>query len=298
MAFARRGATAALVNRESVASEANREFAFSDADFRSLAGLAYDYAGIALADSKRNLIYTRLSRRLRALRLSSFREYREYLANTNAELEQFINAISTNLTKFFREAHHFDHFRTHVAVPFASAMPRAPGRRLRVWSAGCSTGEEPYTIAVVLVHEIRDIAQHDVRILATDIDTTVLAKGITGEYPPSSIDEIPRTYRDYFRPAEGSGKLGDIVMSDEVRSLIKFGRLNLMEPWPFRGKFDAIFCRNVMIYFDNSTKARIVDRFTKQLRPGGLLYIGHSESLVGSHHGLQLVGRTVYRRDA
>jgi chemotaxis protein methyltransferase CheR len=298
MAFAQRGAAASLADREASTSDPNREFAFSDADFHDLAGLAYDYAGIALADNKRNLVYSRLSRRLRALGLSSFREYREYLGDVDSELEHFINAISTNLTKFFREAHHFDHFRTHVAVPFANVASRAAERRLRVWSAGCSTGEEPYTIAVVLAREIRDCAHQDVRILATDIDTAVLAKGVAGEYAASSIDEVPRTYRDYFRPAAGDGDSEDIVMGDEVRQLIKFGRLNLMEPWPFRGKFDAIFCRNVMIYFDNPTKSQIVDRFTQQLRPGGFLYIGHSESLVGSHHRLQLVGRTVYRRDA
>ena len=297
MAFAQRGAAAALVDSESPTPESQREFSFTDADFRSLAGFAYDCAGIALADSKRNLIYSRLSRRLRTLGLSSFRDYREYLAATESELEHFINAISTNLTKFFREAHHFEHFRAHVAVPFGNAASRAHGGRLRVWSAGCSTGEEPYTISVVLAREIRNISQQDVRILATDIDTSVLAKGSAGEYPLSSIDEVPRTYREYFRPAgDVDGK--SIVMGDDVRSVIKFARLNLMEPWPFRGKFDAIFCRNVMIYFDNPTKAKIVDRFTQQLRPGGFLYIGHSESLIGSHHDLEPVGRTVYRREA
>jgi chemotaxis protein methyltransferase CheR len=293
MALAQRSAAAVPASIPS--PESDREFAFSDADFRSLARLAYEYAGIALADSKRNLVYTRLSRRLRALGLASFRDYRNHLASTESELEQFINAISTNLTRFFREGHHFDHFRAHIAAPFSTAMPRSAGSRLRVWSAGCSTGEEAYTIAIVLAHQIRDIAQHDVRILATDIDTAVLAKGMGGEYALSGIGDIPTTYREYFR-ASGNG--GDVVMDGSVRSLIRFGRLNLMESWPFRGKFDAIFCRNVMIYFDNPTKAQIVDRFTQQLQPGGFLYIGHSESLMGSHPGLRLVGRTVYRREA
>ncbi len=282
MGFGKSGAVA-------LAADEDREFTFSDADFRSLANLAYEYAGIALADSKRNLVYSRLSRRLRALGLGSFREYRAYLAETDAELEQFINAISTNLTKFFREAHHFEHLRARVAVPFAA---NPSGRSLRIWSAGCSTGEEPYTIAVVLAREIRDIARHDVRILATDIDTSVLAKGLAGQYPLNSIDEVPKVYREYFHAA------GDeVVMGDDVHALIKFARLNLMESWPFHGKFDAIFCRNVMIYFDNPTKAKIVERFTRQLKPGGFLYIGHSESLIGAHHGLDLVGRTVYRRE-
>jgi chemotaxis protein methyltransferase CheR len=263
-----------------------------------LAQFAYTHAGIALADSKRNLIYSRLSRRLRALGQTTFKEYRDYLAENESELENFINAISTNLTKFFREAHHFDHFRTHVAVPFVQEAHGRSGQRLRVWSAGCSTGEEPYTIAVVLKREIRNPADHDVRILATDIDTNVIAKGAAGEYPVSSIDEVPKTYREYFQPVDGDPNAAEIVMGDEVRSLISFARLNLMEPWPFRGRFDAIFCRNVMIYFDGPTKSKLVDRFTQQLKPGGWLYIGHSESLIGSHPGLQLVGRTVYRREA
>jgi chemotaxis protein methyltransferase CheR len=247
---------------------------------------------------KRNLIYTRLSRRLRMLGQTTFKEYRDYLIANESELENFINAISTNLTKFFRESHHFDHFRTHVAVPFVQQAHGKSGQRLRVWSAGCSTGEEPYTIAVVLKREIRNPADQDVRILATDIDTNVIAKGAAGEYPLTSIDEVPKTYREYFQPLGGEPDATDIVMGDEVRSLISFARLNLMDPWPFRGRFDAIFCRNVMIYFDGPTKSALVDRFTQQLKPGGWLYIGHSESLIGSHPGLQLVGRTVYRREA
>jgi chemotaxis protein methyltransferase CheR len=292
-----RGAALAFVSSEAASADSQREFTFSDADFRDLAQFAYNYAGIALTDSKRNLVYSRLSRRLRALGLSSFREYRDHLAANDSELEGFINAISTNLTKFFREAHHFDHFRTHVAAPFARANGTTV-RRLRVWSAGCSTGEEAYTIAVVLKREIRDIKRHDVRILATDIDTDVLSKGIGGEYPISSIEEVPKVYREYFQPADGSRKSTTVAIGDEVRSLVTFRRLNLIEPWPFNGKFDAIFCRNVMIYFDGPTKSRLVERFTQQLTPGGWLFIGHSESLIGSHPGLQLVGRTIYRREA
>ncbi len=292
-----RNSVAAVAPSESAAADSAREFAFSDADFRDLAQYAYDQAGIALADNKRNLVYSRLSRRLRALNQTTFREYREYLAATPSELEAFINAISTNLTKFFRESHHFDHFRTHVAVPFGQS--RQPGaRRLRVWSAGCSTGEEPHTIAVVLKREIRDIRNHDVRILATDIDTEVIAKGKRGEYPVASIDEVPKVYREYFKAGPSTSKTENVAVADEVRSLITFRRLNLMEQWPFSGLFDAIFCRNVMIYFDGPTKTKLVNRFTQQIKPGGWLYIGHSESLIGAHPGLELVGRTIYRREA
>ena len=293
-----RGAAVALVGSEPAAAEPLREFAFSDADFRSLAQFAYEQAGIALSDSKRNLVYSRLSRRLRALGLTSFRQYREHLAANVSELESFINAISTNLTKFFREAHHFDHFRTHVAVPFVQDAHGKVGRRLRVWSAGCSTGEEPYTIAVVLKREIRDIDRHDARILATDIDTEVLGKGARGEYPANSIDEVPKTYREFFQPVGGDRASENVMVGRDIRSLVTFRRLNLMESWPFTGNFDAIFCRNVMIYFDGPTKTALVERFTQKLKPGGWLYIGHSESLIGSHPGLRLIGRTTYRREA
>jgi chemotaxis protein methyltransferase CheR len=278
--------------------DGQREFAFSEADFRSLAQVAYDYAGIALSDSKRNLLYSRLSRRLRVLGHASFREYRDYLAGNEREIEMFINSISTNHTKFFREEHHFDHLRSHLVLPFAQAAQSGGSRRLRIWSAGCSSGEEPYTIAVVLKRELRDLRSLDVRILATDIDTDVLAKAGRGEFPLPSIDEVPKAYQGYFNETRGSGANAKVSMDPDVKSLITFRRLNLMEPWPFRGMFDAIFCRNVMIYFDGPTKSTLIDRFVQQIGPGGWLYIGHSESLIGSHPGLQSVGRTIYRRDA
>lgn len=269
-----------------------REFAFSEADFRSLAQLAYDYAGISLSESKRNLLYSRLSRRLRALELNSFREYRDYLANNEREIENFINSISTNHTKFFREDHHFDHFRSRVAVPFAQAAGK-PGARLRVWSAACSTGEEPYTISVVLKRELRTLANRDVKILATDIDTEVLGKAARGEFAAAATADVPKPYLSFFKPL-GSGD--KVTVDDDVREAITFRRLNLMEPWPFRGLFDAIFCRNVMIYFDAPTKATLIERLSKQIKPGGWLYIGHSESLIGTHMELRPAGRTIYRR--
>lgn len=273
------------------AGDASREFQFSDADFRGLVDLAYQFAGIALSDSKRNLVYSRLSRRLRVLGMKSFSDYREYLEATESERENFINAISTNLTKFFRESHHFDHFRDEIAIPFSRNRST---NRLRIWSAGCSSGEEPHTIAMVLKREIRDVERQDVRILATDIDTEMVARGTRGEYSENSLDEVPRAYQEYFERAPG--KANTLVVDRSVRSLIAFKRLNLMETWPFKGPFDAIFCRNVMIYFDGPTKAQLIERFTEKIRPGGFLYIGHSESLNGAHPGISLVGRTIYRR--
>jgi chemotaxis protein methyltransferase CheR len=271
---------------------APREFDFADADFRALAKLAYDYAGITLPDAKKNLVYGRLSRRLRTLGLMTFEDYRNYLTdNADREMQLFINALSTNHTKFFREQHHFDHFLSEVIAPFNEH--HASGGRLRVWSAGCSSGEEPHTIALLLQAEVKNIAGRDVRILATDIDTDVLRRAALGVFSAEAATSVPAKYRKLLsQPADD-----DTVSIDrKVCGLITFGHLNLMNDWPVRGPFDAIFCRNVMIYFDQPTKARLVERFTDLLRVGGWLYIGHSESLIGSHPRLKLSGRTIYRR--
>ena len=275
-------------------TSASREFQFSDADFRFLSKLAYEHAGIVLSDNKYNLVYSRLSRRLRTLAMSSFRDYRDYISSDSKEIENFINSISTNHTKFFRESHHFDHFRTKVVLPFVQSLSKSSSKRMRIWSAGCSSGEEPYTIAAVVRRELKISVDHDLKILATDIDTDILAKAQRGEYAASAVSDVPKTYQEYFRPAAGE----KLMIADSARSLITFRKLNLLQPWPFSGLFDAIFCRNVMIYFDGPTKANLVERFTQQLKPGGWLYIGHSESLMGTHPGLKLVGRTIYRRDA
>jgi chemotaxis protein methyltransferase CheR len=273
---------------------AQREFEFSEADFQALSKIAYEYAGIMLPEAKKNLLYGRLSRRLRSLGLSSFEDYRQYLKeNSTEELQLFINALSTNHTKFFREQNHFEHFVSDVVVPFLRAHPT--GGRLRIWSAGCSSGEEPHTIALILAAEIKDIASRDVRILATDIDTDVLRKAAQGIFSAEAVSAVPAKYRGPLAKAEGD----NVAIDRKVCSLISFGHLNFMdEKWPMRGPFEAIFCRNVMIYFDGSTKTRLVDRFTDLLRIGSWLYIGHSESLLGSHPRLKLAGRTIYRRTA
>ncbi len=275
---------------------AQREFDFSDADFQALSKIAYEHAGIMLPEAKKNLLYGRLSRRLRSLGFTSFEEYRQYLKeNSGEELQLFINALSTNHTKFFREQHHFEHFVSDVVTPFLAANPT--GGRLRIWSAGCSSGEEPHTIALILAAEIKDLASRDVRILATDIDTDVLRKAAQGIFSSEAVSAVPAKYRaPLSKAADGSD---NVVVDRKVCSLISFGHLNFMDDkWPMRGPFDAIFCRNVMIYFDGPTKNRLVDRFTDLLRVGSWLYIGHSESLLGSHPRLKLAGRTIYRRTA
>src|ERR1700722_2232699 len=200
-----RAAVAALPNSGAAAPDPEREFAFSKGDFEYLAALAYERAGISLSDSKRNLVYGRLSRRLRALELTSFSEYRAYPESDSGEIERFINSISTNHARFFREVHHFTHFRSSLAATFAQQDQKRGVRRLRIWSAGCSTGEEPYTIALVLRREIADMNRHDVKILATDIDTDVLAKASRGEYAADALDHIPDPFCRYFKPTEDSG---------------------------------------------------------------------------------------------
>ena len=274
-------------------AQAQREFEFSDADFYALAKIAYEHAGITLPEAKRNLVYGRLSRRLRALGLSTFESYRQYLSeHADEELQQFVNAISTNLTKFFREAHHFEHFVSNVIAPYVSAYPNSGGK-LRIWSAGCSTGEEPHTIALLLHGEIKNISTRDIRILATDIDTEVIRRGTLGVFTAEAVAPVPAKYRGPLKKADDGD---NVAVGEGVRSLISFGQLNLMHDWPIKGPFDAIFCRNVMIYFDAPTKAKLVNRFTDLLRMDGWLYIGHSESLIGSHPRLKLAGRTIYRR--
>ncbi|MGE0675893.1 CheR family methyltransferase [Pseudolabrys sp.] len=283
----------ALKSDDASQSTLGREFDFTDDDFRFLAKCAYEHAGIALSDNKVNLVYGRLSRRLRALKLPDFKTYRDYLTKNDREIENFINSISTNHTKFFRESHHFDHLHANVSAPFG--RERMAGRRMRIWSAGCSSGEEPYTIASVLARDIPDLKRHDVLILATDIDTEILSRAARGEYQPAAVDEIPAAYKPFFSVETRAGREA-MVVADDLRDIVRFKQLNLMQDWPIKGLFDAIFCRNVMIYFDAPTKARLIDRFIAQLKPDGWLYIGHSESLTGGHPGLKLMGRTIYRK--
>ena len=277
-----------------------REYAFSDDDFRVLAQAAKKHAGITLSDAKRSLIYSRLSRRLRALGMTSFAEYRALLERPEGEgeIEKFINSVTTNYTKFFREGHHFEHLTSEVVGRFSREHGAKGGGRLRIWSAGCSTGEEPYTIALVLKREIAGLARQDVKLLATDIDTDVLGKASRGRYPAAALDEIPDKYQSGLVVDRDADQASQVGFTPEVRSLISFGHLNLMEPWPFSGLFDAIFCRNVIIYFDAPTKLKLIERFVRQLKPQGHLYIGHSESLVGASLGLRLVGRTTYRKES
>ncbi|MEQ8492811.1 MAG: protein-glutamate O-methyltransferase CheR, partial [Gammaproteobacteria bacterium] len=224
-----------------ILAASTHEYAFDDGHFNLLRKLVAEHAGIALNDSKRELVYGRLARRIRALGLGGFDDYCALLRrDPDAEMMEFINAITTNLTAFFRENHHFE-FLAETAIPEFLAA-NASRRRLRIWSAGCSTGEEPYSIAMTLLESIPNAANWDIRILATDIDSNVVTTAATGLYAESRMAGISDARRRrWFEPA--AGQPGYASVKGEVRELIRFAPLNLMQEWPFKGPFDAIFCR-------------------------------------------------------
>jgi len=270
------------------------EAELSDNEFEALRRLIYTHTGIALAPYKRYLVQARLGRRLRALNLATYAEYHELLVSGNgAELTQFINAMTTNKTDFFRESHHFDYLRT----TWLPARRAAGARRLRLWSAACSTGEEPYTIAITVLDALDGAAGWDVKILASDIDTEVLARAETGTYTLEQVKPVPPPLlTKHFQRGRGQQE-GSVRVSAAVRSLIAFRRINFLDdPWPIRATFDAIFCRNVLIYFDRPTQQRLLTRLLGYLAPDGLIFLGHSESAFGLVAGLSPVGATIYRR--
>lgn len=265
----------------------------TDREFIGLRDLIHNVTGIALADGKRDMISRRLSRRVKALGLASFQAYYEYVRSGDpAEIENLTNAITTNLTYFFREAHHFEHLEK-VVLP---AICAGQSKRLRIWSAGCSSGEEPYSIAIGLRESIPDIEDWDVKILATDLDSEMLTRCTRGIYSRDQVRKVPLARLNrWFMKGTGVNS-GHVRVKPELQSLIRFGQLNLISDWPVRGEFDVIFCRNVMIYFDKPTQAKLVDRFTNRLREEGHLFVGHSESLLNVTDRLELLKNTVYRK--
>jgi chemotaxis protein methyltransferase CheR len=277
-------------------SQLLREYEFSDQDFQRVRRMVYQQTGIALSESKRQLVYGRLSRRLRALRLREFDTYLQRVEGGDAEeMQHFRNAITTNLTSFFRENHHFDFLANHL-LPHLEFQNRA-SRRIRIWSAGCSTGEEPYSIAMVLLESAAHLARSwDVRILATDIDTNVLEHATRGVYSHERVERLDasRLLR-WFEPVPGDEKF---LVSETVRQLVTFKQLNLISDWPMKGPFDLIFCRNVVIYFDRQTQRQIIGRMEELQRDGDYLVMGHSESLLDISTRYRLVGNTIHRRTA
>jgi chemotaxis protein methyltransferase CheR len=281
--------------RDTVTVNRLREFAFGHEDFEALRTLVKQLTGINLSDQKRELVYGRLARRLRALQLKSFAEYREVLANDGGrEIVELCNAITTNLTAFFREPHHFEYLREQVLLP--RAADPAHSRRLRIWSAGCSTGEEPYSIAMTILETLPDLRRWDIRILATDLDSDVLERARRGSYAADRVRGLnPERIARFFTQREERKELYYQV-NPEVAALITFKQLNLMHPLPMKGPLDIILCRNVVIYFDKDTQRSLFARVAHLQRAGDLLFLGHSESLFKVSEDYALIGRTVHRR--
>lgn len=268
----------------------------SDEEFNYFRAIAHREAGIWIAEFKRNMVFRRVSKRVRALNLNSIADYREYLDDVGKwehERQPLINALTTNKTSFFREDHHFRFLEGEELPRLLSEVRGGGSKRLRIWSAGCSSGEEAYSIAMTLYKSIDKLSEWDARILATDIDTEVVDHGRQGIYFNEFLDDIPEDYRKkYATPVDGDS----FRLAFSLKKLITFKALNLLGPWPMKGPFDMIFCRNVVIYFDKPTKQELFDRFADILKPGGLLYIGHSESLFKVTKRFRMVGQSVYQR--
>ena len=270
-----------------------REFELLDGDFDALREIIKIRAGIHLSVGKKELVYGRVSRRLRHLKLRSFAEYRALLESNEDELVEFCNAMTTNLTSFFRESHHFDYFREQVLEP-RLRDPRA-SRRIRIWSAACSSGEEPYSIAMVVRETLQDLRNWDVRILATDLDTEILARATAGVYPEDRLKALTRQ-RMLTHFSAIPGRPGHFSVAPELASLITFKQLNLTRDLPMSGPLDAIFCRNVIIYFDKDTQRDLFARIAALQRSDDVLFLGHSESLFKVSDDYVLQRKTIYRR--
>lgn len=273
-----------------------REFAFTDEDFAFLTNMIQQKTGIVITEQKVQMVYGRVVRRIRALGLGSVGEYCAYLTDdiSGKELLNFINAVTTNLTRFFREPHHFEHLKTEVLKPLKANPPA--DKRLRLWSAGCSLGMEAYSIAMTIADAIPDWQSWDIKILATDIDTNVLNRGKAGAYSDKELEQVPADYRRQFlKDATVEGEPGAHV-KPSLRNMVHFKQLNFLDPWPVKGPFDVVFCRNVIIYFDKDLQREIFKQFANVMPAGSHLYIGHSENLHGISDAYQLLGNTVYQR--
>lgn len=267
---------------------------FTEEDFTRIAAMAHRSFGLSLSSSKRDLVYARLAKRVRQLGLASFADYCARLEGDHGaeEQETLVTALTTKVTHFFREAHHFDLIIDQILRPRLAQL-RA-GQRLRIWSAGCSSGMEPYSMAMAILELLPEAPQLNIRILATDVDPQILDRASSGLFTADEIRPIPdRMKAGGLIPAEG----GRMQIHPRVAGMVRFGELNLMNAWPLRGPFDAILCRNVAIYFDKTTLTRLWQRFADLMAPGGLLCIGHSERLCGPAEALfTSVGVTSYRR--
>ncbi len=275
---------------------ASGEYPLTRRDLSEIAAMIYADAGISLNESKASLVYSRLSKHIRALGLSGFRDYCALVSSPagSAERREMLSHLTTNFTRFFRENHHFDHLRDEV-LPGLLARAKAGGR-VRIWSAACSDGQEPYSIALTVLALMPNAADFDFKILATDIDPKILGLARAGAYDEAALETIsPAMRKQWFQEVDVQGRR-KFQIDDRVKRLITFNELNLLAQWPFKGMFDVIFCRNVVIYFDEPTQTKIWTRFAGQLHESGHLYIGHSERVSGeAKHVFDNIGITTYR---
>lgn len=270
-------------------------WAFTESDFDSVAQIAKTYFGLALSRSKMALIQSRLGQRMKHLGLSSFSEYLTRLEGPTAKDErtELLSVLTTNVTHFFREKHHFDALRSKMLPPLLAAAKA--GARVRIWSAGCSTGPEAFSIAMTILDMCPDAPKLNVKILATDIDPVVIETAKRAQFPEPDFVDIPQSLRAKYIQKTNQTGLGELA--EQVRSMITFGVLNLIEPLPFQGPFDLILCRNVAIYFDRDTQSNVWQTFSDVMAPGGHLFIGHSEHLTGPAKAhFSKVGFTMYQR--
>jgi len=273
-----------------------REFEISERDFEFISEFIGTRTGIVLGENKQEMIYGRMARRLRALKMTTFAEYRQLLESPDGagELPEMINALTTNLTKFFRENHHFQHLGSEV-LSRAFKRTRIGRARIRIWSAGCSSGQEPFSIALTIADNVPDFQRHDIKILATDLDSNMVARGRSGRYSSSDIESIRPALRDrWLRPVDGEESI--YIFDDSIRAMITFNTLNLLNEWPVRGPFDAIFLRNVIIYFDNDLQRKIIGRIYDLLDDSGFLYLGHSENISRMSDQFANFGKTIHSK--
>ena len=278
-----------------VDEEREKEFHFTDKEFKFISDLVGQRTGIVLSSAKRQMVYGRLSRRLRQLKLTKFSDYCDLLTSGHEEeLIEFTNALTTNLTAFFRENHHFEYLKQTVIPELI--RNKAGSKRIRIWSAGCSSGEEPYSIAMCMREALPKASGWDIKILATDLDSNMVERGKAGVYTTERVEGLsPERMKKWVK--KGTGDNADKVrMSDELRDLITFKELNLMEAWPIKGPFDFMFCRNVVIYFNKDTQKILFDRYADLLAPKAHLFIGHSESLNKVTDRFNLLGKTIYQK--
>lgn len=274
------------------------QYPLSDQDFAIVSRVVYEHCGINLRDEKREMVRSRLARLVQKYGFNSYTAYLQFVLHDfgSAEFTEFIDRISTNMTSFFREKNHFDYLRETILPRLTSEQKGRHPPRIRAWSAGCSTGEEPYSIAITIAETLPASAQTNVRILASDISSNVLTAARTGRYPKERLAAVSPALLDRYFQCHREQDHTYYLPVPQLRKMLLFKRINLMTDWPISTQLHFIFCRNVMIYFDKPTQEKLINRLADLLLPDGTLFIGHSESLANIQHALKYIAPTIYQR--